>query len=438
MNEKKKLLLNCDVCDARKVKEEDYNNYEHIVINAEVLLVNEKSKSILNRLPVTMNCENTIELEDDTEVYIKTINGPYEITGNSSSVEDTENSEAAAHTILYVNGPFNVNPGTEEILKKYVRIIVNGPARYPKNLESVMGRMSVNGPTETYPGDGVMLEPEFTIDKYFPLRAKEGGKYYVRDIVIIKDISVDIAKLAGKGVHFDTKSLLLPECKIEDCVPMFDESVEFIVVPDGMKLVHGDSVLNEEFVRNEGRCIFVYGDVEVDKDTELNALHNQIDKLIIKGTVSLRAEQEEAFRSLNVEFDNIEIIKNTRTMLNLPMAKIDKKLLDDSPEGVKVLNVAMLKIADDVTSEMILEKLDITNCKKVICSEEQESAVAAVSMNVAMIGKEQNDENGENDESEEGGLEGFLRGLLGNVNGRLGGFKQLADTKLINADSYVM
>ncbi|MDE7282826.1 MAG: hypothetical protein K2N85_04470, partial [Lachnospiraceae bacterium] len=384
---------------------------------------------------VTMHCDTTIELDDHMAVYIKTINGPYEITGNSSNVEDTENSGAAGHTILYVNGPFNVNPGTEEILKKYDRIIVNGPARYPKSLEGFMGRMSVNGPTETYPGDGVMLDPEFTIDKYFPLRAKEGGKYYVRKIVIIKDISVDIAKLAGKGVHFDTKTLLLPECKIEDCVPMFDESVEFIVVPDGMKLVYGDSVLNEEFVRNEGSNIFVYGDVEVDSNADLSAFCNQIEKLIIKGTVSLKAEQEEAFRSINVEFEDIEIIKNNRKISNLPMAKIDRKLLDDSPEGVEVHNVAQLKISDDITSEMILEKLVINNCANVICSEEQESAVAAVSFNVAVIGKEQNDEN---DESEEGGLKGLLGGLLGGSNGILDGIKQLADTKLINSDSYVM
>lgn len=426
MSEKKKLLLNCDVCDTRKMKEEDYSHYEHIVINTDALIVNEESKSILSRLPLIINSDETIEVEGDTEIYLKSVNGSYEITGNNSTVD---------HTILCVNGSLNIQPGTEEILKKYDRIIVNGSVRYPKSLEGFIGKMSVNGSTKSYPDDCVILDSEFTIDKYFPLRAKEGSKYYVEEMVIIKDISVDIVKLAGKGVHFDTKTLLVPECKIEDCVPMFDESVEFIVVPDGMKLVYGDSVLNEEFVRNEGSCVFVYGDVEVDSDADLNALCNQIEKLIVKGTVSLRADQEESFRSINVEFDDIEIIKNNRKMLNLPMAKIDRKLLDDSPDGVEVCNVAMLKIADNVEPEMILEKLEILNCAKVICSEEQESAVAAVSTNVAIIGKGQNDENGE---SEEGGLNGLLGGLLGGANGILGGIKQLKDTKLINADSYVM
>lgn len=426
MSEKKKLLLNCDVCDTRKMKEEDYSHYEHIVINTDALIVNRESKSILSRLPITINSDNTIEAEGDTDINLKSVNGSYEITGNSSAIE---------HTILCVNGSLNIHPGTEEILKKYDGITVNGNVRYPKSLEGFIGKMSVNGSTESYPDDCVILDKEFTIDKYFPLRAKEGGKYYVKRIVIIKDISVDIAKLAGKGVHFDTKRLLVPECKIEDCVPMFDESVEFIVVPDGMKLVYGDSVLNEEFVRNEGSLIFVYGDVEVDSDADLNALCSQIEKLIIKGTVSLKAEQQEAFRSINVEFDDIEIIKNNRKMLNLPMAKIDRKLLDESPEGVEVLNVALIKISDDVTPEMILEKLEIMNCAKVICSEEQESAVAAVSTNVAIIGNGKNDENGEEEES---GLDGLIGGLLGGATDILGGIKQLKDTKLVNADKYVM
>ena len=48
--EKKNFVLNCSICDARKVKEEDLARYEHIIINSDVLLVNEESKSVLARL----------------------------------------------------------------------------------------------------------------------------------------------------------------------------------------------------------------------------------------------------------------------------------------------------------------------------------------------------------------------------------------------------
>lgn len=42
--EKKSLILNCDVCDSRNMKEEDYRQYETVTINSEVLIVNEVSK----------------------------------------------------------------------------------------------------------------------------------------------------------------------------------------------------------------------------------------------------------------------------------------------------------------------------------------------------------------------------------------------------------
>ena len=32
MFDKKNYVLNCDICDARKMKEEDYNNYKNMII----------------------------------------------------------------------------------------------------------------------------------------------------------------------------------------------------------------------------------------------------------------------------------------------------------------------------------------------------------------------------------------------------------------------
>lgn len=470
MNEKKKLLLNCDVCDTRKMNEDNYSHYEDIVINTDILIVNESSKAILSRLPVTINNDRTIELEDGEDICVKSVNGSYEISGNSSVEE---------HTVLVVNGSLTIQPGTEEILKKYDGITVNGNVRYPKSLEGFIGKMQVNGSIEVYPDDCVVLNSEFTIDQYFPLRAKEGGKYYVEDIVIIKDTSVDVAKLAGKGVHFETKKLLIPECKIEDSIPMFDESVEFIVIPDGMKLICGDSSLNEELVRNEGERLFIYGDMEIDKDADMQALCGLIQKLIVKGTVRLGAEQEEAFRSIGAEADKIEIIKNNKILSNMAKVKIDRMLFDNAPDGIEVHNVAVLTITEDITPEMILKKLTVKNCAKISCSEEQESAVAAVSKNVISIGVIKGDkrrpgdegnpeaedsaesEGGTEDESgmesegnthDEGSMEnagGILEGMkgfldshnidLGNsMDSILGNVKSFLDTKKINADNYVM
>lgn len=65
--------------------------------------------------------------------------------------------------------------------------------------------------------------------------------------------------------------------------------------------------------------------------------------------------------------------------------------------------------------KFVLDRLEIVNCADVCCSEEQESAVAAVAVNVAKIGKEE--------KKSEGILEGF---------------GELLNTKLINAEIYRM
>ena len=56
---KKNLIINCEICDARNMREEDYLDYERILLNAEIVLVNETSKGILNRLPIQVNTERT-------------------------------------------------------------------------------------------------------------------------------------------------------------------------------------------------------------------------------------------------------------------------------------------------------------------------------------------------------------------------------------------
>lgn len=377
----------------------------------------DQSKTILNTLPIALNTDRTIADESGREIRVKSVNGSYEISGNSAA-ED--------RTILVVNGPLFVQPGTEEIVKKYEGIIVNGNASYPKSLESCLGNMDVNGSIETYPDDCVVLDAEFTIDKYFPLRAKEGGRYYAKNMIEIRDPDVDAALLAQKGVHFETGKLLIPECKLKDCIPMFDENVPFIVVPDGLKLIRGNMILNEEFLRSEGGRLFVYGDLEVDSSADMSVICNQTEKLIVRGTVRLHAEQEEAFRSLPAAFDHLEVIRNTLRMINLPSAAIDRKVFDCAPDGIEVQGVAFLTIAEDVAPELILEKLTIRGCANVTCSEAQKSAVSAIARGVASIGT--NTDCSDN-------LPAGIGSILGNI---LGSPKKFADAQKINADSYIM
>lgn len=404
MFNKKNFLLNCDVCDTRKIKEEDYSGYERMMINADVVIVSESSKSILNRLPAEINQDCMIEVADDVEAVLKSINGSYAITGSAAVQE---------HTLLTVNGSLDIHPGTEEVLKKYEKIFVNGSVKCPKSLEGYLVKLSVNGSVHMYPDDCVILDSSFLLDKYFPMRAKEGRKYYAKDKIIIQDKTVDLKKLVQKNVRFVTDRLIVPEEIIEDCSELFDETVDFVVVPAGMTFHYGDAVLNERLLEKEGGSLYVYGELKVDADYDLEALAPSIGKIVVKGNVLLKKEQEESFRKLNIECDGLEFEFEWegRLIENKVSVKIDQALLEGSSAKMLVRNTAAVKIDADVTPQMILDRLVLENCANVSCVEEQESAVAAVARNVAWIGESGGD--------------------------RLN-LKDLTATKVINADSYIM
>lgn len=409
MSEKNELLLNCSIFDTRKMREEDYSGYELIRATTDILIINQNSKALLHRLPITLTSDKTIELDDDVEITAKTINGPYEITGTTLAQE---------HTFLVVNGPLKIAPNTEEILKKYEQIIVNGPVEYPEDLDGYLTKATFNGPSSVYPAGCILLDDDFTVDKYFPLRAKEGGKYYAKNTIVIKDKAVDLAKLVQKNVQFVTKHLVLPECMVETGAPLFDERTDFIVVPDGLEIVYGNSELNEELILKNGNRLFIYGDLEADENTDMEKLSGMIEKLVVHGTVSLLKSQKEAFLKIDAEYDELEIAR--KGMSNLLTAKLDKTLFDNSPDGISVCNVANVVIAEDVTPEMILEKLSLTNCARVLCNESQESAVAAVGVNINKIGSKKDDDSQENSNNNS------------QKNARI-----LSNKKMINADYYI-
>lgn len=348
-----------------------------------------------------------MEFKDDAEIELKAINGSYEITGTTAVHE---------HTLLSVNGDLTIYPGTEESLQKYEKIHVNGSVTCPKSLEGYLTKLSANGSVSVYPDDCVILDNTFIVDKYFPLRAREGRRYYVKDMVIVQDKSVDMEKLAQKNVHFITRQLIVPEEMVESCVELFDEKADFAVTPAGMTLHYGDAVLNEQLIEKNGDCIYVYGNLTIPDNITVSALSDSITKLTVKGNVILKKDQAEDFKKLNTEYHELKFKWEGRIIEKKVSVKVDKTLLESSPDKILVRNTAAANIASDVTPELILERLKIENCAKVTCNDKQESAVAAISQNVAAIIKAGSEESAEIS----------------------GGFEDLLSTKVINADSYIM
>ncbi len=398
MFEKKKLMINCEFCDATKIKEEDYSRYEEITLNTGLLVTDEKSRSILNGMHITMNVEKVLEIDSSEKCHFQVVNGSHEIG---------KNAEADKGTILVVNGALSVLPGNPEALSGYRAILVNGSITCPRNVWEKRGDVTVNGAIATYPEDCTVLNKKFTMDPYFPARAKENGRYYAEKRVVIADEKIDAALLARKGVQFVTQELLVLEKKAEEALSLVDETVKFTVIPQDYAYVQGNVTLDEGLLQKYGKKLFICGDLSTIEMGD--RILPQLEGLKVTGKVRLRKKDLELLGRIDAEYGKLELVRG-RDIWNAVNVSIDAAALEREPDGISIWNVATVKLAEDLSPEMIMERLEIRNAGKVLCSEAQESAVAMICQNAGHIGKDK----------------------------EVPGLQDIADTKTINAAEYVL
>ena len=226
--------------------------------------------------------------------------------------------------------------------------------------------------------------------------------------------------LVEKNVLIMTPIVIGEEKQLMKGVALFEESTEFVEVPDGCTVVPGDIELNPVSLKQYGARLFVDGNLTL-MDAEML---EKVEKLVVKGTIFTSKKIADLIDTKDVVFDGIKIEKG-RKIVNKINVTLDDAMFRYSPDGIMVANMASVKIAEDVSPADILEKLEIANCASVKCSEEQKSAVELVSSNVASISCGKID----------GDMVSGIMGALGGVGDFVGMVK---GAKMINADKHVM
>lgn len=409
---KKNKMINAATCDARAVTEESLAGYENITINAAILIVNERSKELLNKYPVTMNAATVLEIPDGDNISVQSINGKGEIGPDADGTD----------VFLMVNGKLFIADGSQEAVKSYYGIMVNGKVLMPKSFEGRFSNIQVRGKTEYYPDGATILKADTEIDDLFIARAAN-TLYYCSGNLFFLDTGIDSEKLLSKGLKFTAKRVVIAESLIGKLVTLFDEEAEIVKVPDGTQLIDDDLGLKPKTIKKYGTRLCVTGDVSI-KDAE--AL-SSLEYLFADGTVSVNKELEDAFDEIESVYDELRIIDpDLGLIVDRPMVKVGASVLGKYPKGVCVEDCAKVILSEDLSAEDIMEKLHIVDCAMVICSKEQEEAVNMIAEDVAMIqvsGQDSDDEDGE---------DGMVGGMLGSFLGKL------KDTQVINAAEYKM
>lgn len=368
----KKLVVNCDICDTRKANEEDLKKFEKICINADLLLVDEKSKAMLNRLPIECKLDETIQLEEKEEIGVINYNGKYEITKSLSCTEKK---------LLFVNGLLVIHPGTEEVLKSFIRIFVNGSVNYPDSMSAYINRIFVNGKMESYPDNYTMMEYNWILDPYFPIRAKENGNYFSAQTIEITNKAIDTSLLLKKGVHFKTKELYVLEEKLKDCAELFSEDVKFQVVPTGFEFIKGNTIFENDLLLKYGNRLYVKGDFILEEKNKDD--FSKIEALHITGTLYLPEGQIKQLNQ-NILYDQIETIKGNAIWKG-SIVNLDKEMLSKNPKGISLIKCAIVQIDPTISEQELSEKVCLIKCAVVKCNKEQRAVIESIGNKIAKI-----------------------------------------------------
>ena len=311
---KKNKMINAATCDARNVTEESLTGYENITINAAILIVNERSKELLNKYPVTMNAATILEVPDGENISVQSINGKGEIGPDADGTG----------VFLIVNGKLSIADGSEMVVKSYYRIMVNGKVLMPKSYEGRFSNIQVRGKTEYYPDGATILKADTEIDDLFVLRAAN-TLYYCSGNLFFLDAGIDTEKMIEKGLKFTAKKIVIAESLISKLVTLFDEEAEIVKVPDGTKLIDDDLELKPKTIKKYGTKLCVTGDVSI-KDAE--AL-SSLEYLFADGTVSVNKELEDAFEEIESVYDALKIIDpELGRITDRPMVKVNAAVLE--------------------------------------------------------------------------------------------------------------
>lgn len=404
----KKKVINCAFCDARNVSEESLAGYDQIMINAAIILTNERAKQLLDRYPVTLNAASVTMLPDKADLTEKVVNHEFTL-GPDADGKDC---------LLVVNGKLTLENGSLAAAESFYQIIANGTVRMPRSFNGKLHHLTNNGKIIYYPDGASLLNSTTVIDDLFVQRA-QNSFYYCLDTLFFLDTALNTTRIEEKRLRFSAEKVVIAESLMSALLPRIDEEAKVIPVPDGTMFLEEDVELKPRTIKKYGAKLYIDGNITI-KDKE--AL-DRLEYLYVTGDARVLKSLEDTFLDQSFVYDALKVIDpEIGYVSEKTSAKVGPQLLRSYPKGVVVEECAVVKLSPDLSPADILKNLTIRDCATVKCTKEQEEAVSMISEEIASIDTNE-------DSKEKNGLFG---GVLGDV------FHDLKDTQWINAANYTL
>ena len=391
MENKKNLKINCAVCDVRNVTEELLNTYGEVAINTACIITSPDAQALLGKYKAKLNCAATATI--DGNVGVSTINGPMTIAPGQVMTEEK--------IYLIVNGPLEILPGSDNVLKNYVGMALNGPVICPESMVGLLSSFNINGPVRTYPDGSIVLKNTTILDRVFHLRTRQDALYYAAGRIVALSPDIDFTKLAEKNVRFVTKRLLVSESLTEAAVPLFDEKADIVILPDGCAYVDDDAELNETLLRRYGGKLYINGDLNITPESA--PLLDQVSFLRVNGDLLVSRSLKNRVLAMDLECNDLYVVGSV-LITGRAQVEISAAMLEAAEDGLSAVNCAHVSFSADVSPELLREKLvSLIGCASVSCdSKEQLDVVALLAKDVTSLsleGQEDEDDEPDNDEN---------------------------------------
>lgn len=372
MENKKTLKVNCAVCDVRHITEELLNTYAQVKINAATIITNHEVQALLGRCGVKLNAASTLNLDED--VRFTSVNGSGRIFPGQTM--------AGEKVFLIVNGALEIEAGSEEVLKNYAGIMVNGSLTCPESMTGLLSAVTVNGATRTYPDGAIRLKNTAVLDRFFHLRAKQDALYYASSKIVALASDINFGSLAEKNVRFVTRKLLVSESLAEAAVPLFDEKTDIVILPDGCAYVDDDAELNGTLIKRYGGKLYINGRLTIGPDAA--AVLDQVSYLQISDNLRVCRSLKDRVLEMDLTYDKLRVIGGV-LICDRPALELTAALLSDAEDGVSIVDCANVTIAEDVTPELLKEQLvSITDSVVFCANKEQMSVVQALAVDCSV------------------------------------------------------
>ena len=283
---KKNLNVDTMILDLRNVQEDFLAQYEHITLDCMIALTTPRVQAMLSQHDVALDSMLCQNVPEDASAGV--VNGKF--TLNAAS-------QITAGQVLVVNGKLTIAPDAAEVLQQYAGIVVNGKIYCPQSLSALVSSCcTLNGKLVVYPDDAVILPGRSAkLDNTFLLRA-QNRVYWNERLFLAVDPKLDTAVLAAKGCRFSAPKAILCESLAAALAPLFPDSTELVIVPDGTAVVDDDLELTASALRRYGTRLYVLGDVTI--PAESADLLARIESLHVTGEVLLPEALEEAFYAI--------------------------------------------------------------------------------------------------------------------------------------------